>query len=137
MGQPCSVMLIDVDHFKQINDQRGHIAGDDALRQVAAVIEQSVRRSDVAARFGGEEFMVVSARTGVQEAHAIADRIRQGVQELGGDPPLTVSIGLGQSIGKLESIARAIERADEALYRAKQLGRNRVEHNTSLPQSAA
>lgn len=78
MEQPCSVMLIDVDHFKQINDQRGHMAGDDALRQVAAVIEQSVRRSDVAARFGGEEFMVVSARTGVQEAHAIAERIRQG-----------------------------------------------------------
>ena len=95
MDQPYSVMLIDLDHFKQINDQRGHMAGDDALRQVAAVIEQSVRRSDVAARFGGEEFMVVSARTGVQEAHAIAERIRRGVQELGGDPPLTVSIRFG------------------------------------------
>ncbi len=137
MDAPYSVMLIDIDHFKRINDHHGHMKGDEALCEVAGAIERNIRRTDLAARFGGEEFLVVLAGTSVTEAATIAERIRESVASLHQPMPLTASIGLAQSLGRLESITRPIERADSALYRAKQRGRDRIEIDTLLPQAPA
>jgi diguanylate cyclase (GGDEF)-like protein/hemerythrin-like metal-binding protein len=133
LGDPISLLLIDVDNFKLFNDRYGHIVGDDVLRLVASVIKQVSRFGDVVCRYGGDEFAVILPRTAVENAFEIAERIRSGITEkellrrstrekLG---HLTVSIGVSQhQHGKTpESL---VERADEWLYAAKEGGRNRV-----------
>ena len=127
-----SVMMIDIDHFKTINDTHGHATGDLALREVAGRIKHSVRAIDVVARYGGEEFIVLMPETTIQEACQVAERVRKSVS----DDPIddnsvevwaTLSIGVAEMDGQNSDIDRIIRYADQALYAAKAAGRNRVE----------
>lgn len=130
-GTACGVLMIDVDRFKPLNDYYGHAAGDAALREVAARLREHVRASDVVARYGGEEFLVVMSGAGAEETSVIAERLRVAINERPIDLgqaklPVTVSIGSALSASNSESGA-LIAAADSAMYRAKALGRNRVE----------
>ncbi len=122
-----AVLMIDVDHFKAINDTLGHLQGDHVLRAVAHAITQSVRPEDLVFRFGGEEFLVLLAGVDVTVAMLAADRIRTHVGGLNSAlPPVTVSVGVALRHPR-EGYEALITRADDALYRAKLKGRNRVE----------
>lgn len=129
--RPLVMCIIDVDLFKPVNDQHGHIAGDGVLRQLAGIVRRFVRGEDVAARIGGEEFAVLLPETDLEAAHAFAERLREAVAGdtfvLGGQPhTLTISIGIaGLAPGRLDRSA-LMQAADAALYRAKDEGRNRV-----------
>ena len=127
---PMSLLLVDIDFFKRINDSYGHARGDAVLRSLARTIARTIRRSDHVFRYGGEEFVVMLAHTDAGGAHTMAERIRILVaanRELTREIPegVTVSIGVGtlRADDTLESLC---ERADSALYRAKRAGRNRV-----------
>jgi diguanylate cyclase (GGDEF)-like protein len=127
-----SVLLLDVDHFKCINDQHGHAAGDDCLRALAQALDERVhRQGDFSARYGGEEFVVVLAETGLHGAVDIAQDIRRRIETLnarGVTPwPMTASIGIATASSSTPSSAEELlAEADACLYRAKQQGRNRV-----------
>ena len=126
-----AVMMIDVDHFKAVNDRYGHATGDRALQHVAAVMSAQVRDIDRLGRYGGEEFLMVLPATALMEAAAVAERLRQDVAAsfLAGAPSplrLTVSIGVTEWIGD-DQVEEVLRRADAALYRAKATGRDRVE----------
>jgi diguanylate cyclase (GGDEF)-like protein len=124
-----SIALImgDVDHFKRINDQFGHVAGDDVLRETTRRMRLTQRASDAVARYGGEEFVVLLAETDVEGARLVAERIRESIQT--SDEfrrPLTVSAGVATALGDGCDAETLIQSADEALYHAKRSGRNRV-----------
>lgn len=128
-GASMSVILLDIDHFKQINDQYGHAKGDTVLRAVAQCAEQSIRSSDILFRFGGEEFLILLSYTRTDGALLLAERIRRNIEKLDPMPntPLRVSVSLGvSSLKENEQSDSLFDRADKALYRAKQEGRNRV-----------
>ncbi|WP_426234393.1 sensor domain-containing diguanylate cyclase [Pseudomonas sp. TWP3-2] len=131
-GKALSVMMIDADHFKAFNDQHGHQAGDQALRELAKVISANVRRpADLVARYGGEEFSVILAETDSAGSQLIAEKIRTAVEQLprvnGADRPMTVSIGISTWTAASEmSLEQLLFTADKALYQAKEGGRNRV-----------
>jgi diguanylate cyclase (GGDEF)-like protein len=123
---PLAMLMVDVDHFKAYNDQYGHLAGDDALKAVAAAIKSQARAYDHVARYGGEEFAVVLPDAGPQEMQAVAERIRLAVKALTTlHRPVTVSVGAALCDGST-SPSHLVDRADQALYQAKQDGRNRV-----------
>jgi diguanylate cyclase (GGDEF)-like protein len=124
--QPYVLAVLDIDHFKQINDRHGHLFGDRMLCAVADAITRSVRGSDVAVRYGGEEFLVVLPTTRLGDGAEIAERIRRQVQVLASDVPVTVSIGIADGEPDRDIPEAVFERADQALYRAKKGGRNRV-----------
>lgn len=138
-GTNLTCLVIDLDRFKQINDQHGHLAGDAALREAAVRVNAHIRGSDAAARFGGDEFVVLAPGISAAQAAALAERIREAVCSVplevvpGVKLTLTVSIGVaGITLARDETdLKEAAERlltdADAALYRAKQAGRNRVE----------
>jgi diguanylate cyclase (GGDEF)-like protein len=131
-GHPMSLLMLDLDHFKSINDRFGHEAGDEVLRQVARVLPAHIRDVDVAARFGGEEFVVLLPETAPVAALEVAERIRVGVGALAIDwrgtrIPVTVSIGVASVPERGKDPAGLMGAADAALYRAKANGRNRVE----------
>ncbi|MCZ8235279.1 MAG: diguanylate cyclase [Inhella sp.] len=131
-GSSLAVLVIDIDHFKQINDQHGHAVGDTALRHLGQVLRQHLRPYDLSGRLGGEEFCVVSADTDLEGARRSAERLRQASLVYGHDANgqplgLTLSIGVAVVQADDQSPHDAIRRADAALYRAKQNGRNRVE----------
>lgn len=124
--------MLDIDHFKRYNDSAGHIAGDQALLAVANIIREQIRDDDQAARFGGEEFLIVLPDTGLKDAQPIAERLRQSVEQASIEdntgnplPPVTLSIGLAEW-APFETTEQLIARADAALYQAKHTGRNRV-----------
>ncbi|HSU06801.1 MAG TPA: PleD family two-component system response regulator [Acetobacteraceae bacterium] len=123
-----SVLMIDVDHFKSVNDEYGHAAGDEALIAVAETLRRHVRAFDTLARYGGEEFVVVMPGAGAPDAIAVAERLRAGVEAilLSGAARLTVSVGAACAMqgGQADALLRA---ADTALYQAKRAGRNRVQ----------
>ncbi|MGE5707755.1 MAG: diguanylate cyclase, partial [Bacteroidota bacterium] len=123
-----ALMMIDLDHFKSFNDTYGHPMGDRALQTVAQIIQQTVRAEDVVARYGGEEFIVGLPDTDLEGALIVAERIRAAVAEypIEDARPVTVSIGTALCQTTDERIAELIERADQALYEAKKLGRNQV-----------
>lgn len=124
---PLSVVMFDVDHFKQINDEFGHQTGDEALRRVAHVLRQHTRHADVLARYGGEEFIVALPNTTVEHALSMAEIIRRAVAaEAGGEgaPRLTISAGVAAMTPEDPDLDAAIRRADRALYTAKEDGRN-------------
>jgi len=132
-GDPVAVLVIDIDHFKKINDSFGHPVGDEVLREFAVRLASNVRAIDLPVRFGGEEFVVVMPDTELEHAHRIAERIRLHVagspfRVMGGEELLTVtiSIGVAASLGESDAPALLIKRADEAMYEAKSQGRNRV-----------
>lgn len=132
--KPLACMLADVDHFKQINDRFGHPAGDAILHAIASSLARGLRATDVLARYGGEEFVLLLPGTDLNEAAAIAERLRAGVARLdiaetAGPGSLSVSIGvacLTETDDRSDAADRLIRSADAALYRAKAAGRNRV-----------
>jgi diguanylate cyclase (GGDEF)-like protein len=128
--QPFSVIMADLDHFKEVNDTFGHVVGDQVLVKFAACLQTQCRPIDLVARFGGEEFVVLLPHEEVETAAYIAERLRQNivmtaVNELG-QRHLTASFGVAQTASG-DSVHRLLQRADAALYRAKSLGRDRVE----------
>lgn len=128
-GHPPTLLYMDLDHFKAVNDCLGHAAGDDALRQVAMVLDEMVRDADLLARLGGDEFVLLLPSTDLAQAQNLAERICQAVAQLGiqapGRPPLGVSIGIAE-FHNGETLEQWLERADAALYRAKEGGRSRA-----------
>ncbi len=125
---PLSVLVIDIDHFKAFNDEHGHAFGDDVLIAVSQTIANTVRRSDLLFRYGGEEFVVLASHTAEEGAMLLAERIRENVAALrtvrGRDTSITVSIGVARLNAK-EDTGGFVERADKALFAAKRNGRNR------------
>ncbi len=131
IGEPLSLLAIDIDHFKRINDAYGHPAGDEVLVAVARILERTVRRTDLAARFGGEEFMVLLADTDTEGAVDVAEKLRQAVEAerfaVGGGESVGMAISVGVATAHRETpFDDLMERADQALYAAKLAGRNRV-----------
>jgi len=127
-GEPYSLVLCDLDHFKAVNDTHGHVVGDHLLQIAAAELEKSVRTSDTVYRFGGEEFAILLPHTPEQDAKDVADRVREAIAAIrvdGGEKELriTTSCGVATYLPK-ESPQAWLARADEALYRAKHQGRN-------------
>ena len=125
-GQWCSFAIIDIDRFKRVNDQGGHQAGDRALVTLAAVLKANLRATDVAARFGGDEFVILMPLSDPEAARAAAERIRRAVHEDAAATTLTVSIGVASTRGEQASLEELMARADQALYEAKRRGRDRV-----------
>jgi diguanylate cyclase (GGDEF)-like protein len=129
-GQPLSLILLDVDHFKRYNDTFGHPAGDGLLEALATVLLAEIREHDVAARYGGEEFVILLPATGAEEALVVAERLRSAIA---GRPwphgPVTASLGVATATPRNAAAATSlVDQADEALYCAKRAGRNRVVH---------
>ncbi len=127
-GDSLALLMIDLDEFKALNDRRGHPFGDRVLRAISDVIGHCVRETDLCARYGGEEFAVLLPRTGLNGALTVGERIRQGAKDLSLDGE-RVSLSLGISVGpsaQLRGPELLVRSADEALYRAKREGRNRV-----------
>jgi diguanylate cyclase (GGDEF)-like protein len=127
-GRPLSCVMLDVDHFKRINDTYGHLMGDDVLRSLAAMLVESCRTEDVVCRYGGEEFALLLPNTPALGATVIAERVREAVEErpfrtLKTEVSVTCSLGVAQAA---PTETNPIERADAALYQAKREGRNRV-----------
>ena len=140
-GAPLSLVMLDLDHFKRVNDSLGHPLGDLVLREFAMLVTGGARATDIAARYGGEEFAVILPHTGADMAARVAERIRAATEQFvfcEGEQPLriTVSAGLATftpagaagevTVGDLDNPDALVEAADQALYRAKQDGRNRV-----------
>ena len=127
---PFSLVMLDIDYFKKVNDTYGHSVGDAVLREVATILKNSIREIDTAARYGGEEFVVVLPNTERKNAQIFAERIRQAIERhafSGVNKNITVSIGIGgMPDAKVEDEDKLIRCADFALYRAKQSGRNRT-----------
>jgi diguanylate cyclase (GGDEF)-like protein len=127
----CCLLAIDIDHFKLVNDTWGHAAGDVVLRHVAQTMKQQTRRIDIAARVGGEEFVIVLPDTSVDNALVLAERIRASIEGIPADTgdqqiAVTISIGLSAISADDPTDRAALERADLALYEAKHKGRNQV-----------
>jgi diguanylate cyclase len=130
-GSVFSLVMMDIDKFKKINDTYGHQTGDQVLRTFAAIIRSMLRKTDFCGRYGGEEFLILLTQTDLQAAKVFAERIRESVEnsffpDLGPDSRVTVSLGLAEHRMQ-ENIEKTISRADDALYKAKKKGRNRVE----------
>jgi two-component system cell cycle response regulator len=132
-GEPVSLLMIDIDHFKRVNDSFGHDVGDEVLSEFAIRLASNVRAIDLPVRHGGEEFVVVMPDTEMEDARRIAERIRLHVagapfRVMRGEELLsvTISIGVASSAGADDGPAALLKRADEAMYEAKASGRNRV-----------
>jgi diguanylate cyclase (GGDEF)-like protein len=125
-------LLIDIDHFKRINDKHGHPVGDDVLVAVARTLRRAVRRIDTVGRLGGEEFIIVLPGTGPERAEAVAERVRRMVEEekiVSEDNQVHVTVSVGAAVFPQEGLRGKIsllKAADDALYRAKKAGRNRI-----------
>jgi len=132
-GGWLSAILLDIDHFKAVNDRHGHPVGDRVIMHIAAIISDTVREADVAGRWGGEEFLVLLPNTTLDGALVVAEKIRRAVADH--DFPVveakTVSLGVSQMLDD-ETMTGLVARADQALYRAKQAGRNRVEADYTM-----
>jgi diguanylate cyclase (GGDEF)-like protein len=137
---PLSLLLLDLDHFKQVNDQRGHQVGDQVLASVGATLRNVLRARDFAGRNGGEEFAVLLPDTSISEALEIAERVRVAVAEIalpGSDVSVTASVGVAVFPDHASTPDRLERLADVALYLAKRQGRNRVELADPSPAPAA
>mgnify|MGYP002780109240 CR=1 FL=1 len=129
---PYALLLVDVDHFKQVNDRHGHLLGDRALRTVADAVRGVLRDGDVAVRYGGEEILVVLPGTRLDGAMEVGERIRQAVARAPLPFPLTVSVGAASGEPGIDVPEAVFERADQALYRAKAAGRDRLVADDTL-----
>jgi diguanylate cyclase (GGDEF)-like protein len=131
-GQTASVLILDIDKFKNINDTHGHAIGDEAIRTMAQTCVDQLRGIDIFGRIGGEEFCIVLPETGVDNGLVAAEKLRKAVEnsrtplEDGNHLTFTVSIGLSPMTAETDSLHAAMEQADSNLYKAKQTGRNRV-----------
>jgi diguanylate cyclase (GGDEF)-like protein len=126
--RPVALLMVDVDHLRDINTARGHLAGDRALASVASALRDSTREYDVAARFGGDEFCVLLPETDMDGAMAVAERMRSRVEELtrAADVPVTISIGVVSHRGAGPTVDDLVAAADTAAYQAKASGRNAI-----------
>ncbi len=132
-GKPLSILMLDIDHFKQVNDQYGHQAGDTILEQVAKIIKSVIRPTDFAVRYGGEEFLVLLTETSLEDARIPANRLREQVEKStkstsvdGFLPAVTISCGIATNSNEINTLKNVIKEADEQLYNAKERGRNIV-----------
>lgn len=137
-GRELSVLMIDLDHFKQVNDRWGHPLGDDVLREMAYLILRDIRESDILGRYGGEEFAVILPEAGAEQAIIVGEKLRRAVEvhefRLAAEPALnqppvhlTISIGVASTpVEENQDEVELLSRADQALYEAKRTGRNRV-----------
>ena len=129
--RPLAAIMLDIDHFKQVNDTYGHAVGDQVLQAVAARCRETVREIDILGRYGGEEFVVLLLETDLDGARILAERLRQCVVDPpistdGGMMKITVSLGVGILDKECPDLDHLLQRADQALYKSKQDGRNRV-----------
>ncbi len=131
MHSPLSLLALDLDHFKRINDSWGHSSGDQALRHFVQLASDHLRNEDVIGRIGGEEFVIFLPNTGLESAAGVAERLRALIESqpvAGPHGPITLTVSIGVTlIARGESQEAALQRVDEAMYRAKAKGRNRVE----------
>lgn len=130
--QPFALIMLDIDHFKQVNDRWGHQTGNEVLARLADLLQDAVRDNDVVVRYGGEEFAILLPNADAEGAGAVAERIRQTVADTvfyrSGDKELRITVSQGISVYPTEADNRSdlISNADKAMYKAKELGRNRV-----------
>ncbi len=125
-GEKFSLALIDIDNFKEVNDKYGHEVGDKVLEMVAYEIQNSVREADIVGRWGGDEFIVILRNTDIEKAKKVAERIKEQIKNIKVNSiNLSVSIGLTEYNGR-ESLKDLIRKADKALYRAKEKGKDRI-----------
>ena len=139
---PLSFLMIDIDHFKRVNDNYGHIAGDKALKKIASILKSTCREGDIVCRYGGEEFFMVLPETALVEAAGLAERLRSLTEQSSldiGNKMLSLTISIGVSsfshLDELEGLEQIINEADQAMYHAKSNGRNRVFMNTAVPST--
>lgn len=130
-GRPCSLVMFDIDHFKRVNDTYGHPAGDEVIRQTAKALRETMRKTDIAGRYGGEEFVVLLIDTRAVDARVFAERLRSVVAETpvafdGQTIPYTISLGVADLEDGISTHGQWLEAADSALYESKRGGRNRV-----------
>jgi two-component system, cell cycle response regulator len=125
-GHPLSVVMVDIDHFKRLNDTYGHQAGDEALRAIAAVLARVCRDNETLARYGGEEFAIILPFTESAAASVVAERLRRAVTQAATVVPVTASFGIATMPDHGRGAIELLQAADAALYRSKQLGRDRV-----------
>ena len=135
--------MMDLDHFKKINDAHGHQTGNIVLREISGIIKQCVRDVDIVARYGGEEFVVILPQTGDHDALVIAERIRSTVQKAffsnsqgQRDIQMTISIGVASYPNGVKTLEQLIEKVDKALYKAKAGGRNMVQISDTMKTPA-
>ena len=136
---PLSLLIIDIDHFKRVNDTHGHSTGDSVLKSMANCFKETMRTSDMLFRYGGEEFALLLSGTDVEGARQVGERIRNAVQNYpfileGKELNMSVSIGVA-SLGRRDSASRLFDKADAALYQAKKAGRNQVHSQTGARNS--
>lgn len=122
--KPLSVIIMDIDHFKQVNDQHGHLVGDQVLIQVAKLLQHSVRKTDIVGRYGGEEFLIILPECSAAAGSRVAEKIRAAIQDAAFDADLKVTISGGVAEYKDQPIEKLIEDADNHLYEARRSGRN-------------
>ena len=126
--KPLSIGMFDIDYFKKINDKYGHVFGDEVLIKISSVIEETIRKVDIAGRYGGEEFLIVIPDTDSSGAYKTAERIRESIEKIKWDKDgLKVTISGGVCEFKDEDSGKLITKADKLLYKAKESGRNRIE----------
>lgn len=123
---PLSILLLDLDHFKKLNDTYGHVAGDEALKAVSAVMARTIRGLDSVGRYGGEEFLVVLPNTSYEHGRSVGERIREGVERLTFAQGMQVTISGGVALYNGENWKDLIRKADEKVFEAKGQGRNRI-----------
>jgi diguanylate cyclase (GGDEF)-like protein len=129
-GEELTLVMLDIDHFKSLNDTYGHQAGDEVLRKVGAAIRLSSRESDTAARYGGEEFAVLLPSCSRQESFTAAARLRRLISEIDAVAPITVSAGIATYPAHAHTAQGLVRAADEALYESKRAGRDRATRST-------
>ena len=130
-GQSCTLIMFDIDHFKNVNDTYGHQAGDEVIRNISSNISDSIRETDIAGRYGGEEFVVLLIDTAVSNAKIFSERLRKRIEaevvtHEAVDIKYTISLGLAELDKSIKSHTQWIECADKALYEAKETGRNKT-----------
>jgi diguanylate cyclase (GGDEF)-like protein len=138
---PTSILIMDIDHFKSINDRHGHLIGDETLRAITANLREAVAEPGLFGRLGGEEFAAVLPATDLEQAITIAERLRERVMRIDlsrwlGDRRITVSIGVATSVPTRDSISVMLRRADAALYAAKDAGRNCVRTHAAAEEQS-
>ncbi|MEJ8543667.1 diguanylate cyclase [Brevibacillus borstelensis] len=128
-GLPYSIVLLDVDGFKKVNDEYGHQTGDEVLRFLSQAMKHHVRKGDICGRYGGEEFIVLLPRAGMETAYEVAEALRvfMSSQVSPTGEPVTLSLGVGAFTAQVKDIRSLLALTDEAMYRAKQAGKNRTE----------
>ncbi|MFH1290104.1 MAG: GGDEF domain-containing protein, partial [Nanoarchaeota archaeon] len=126
-GKPLSLIIVDIDYFKKVNDSHGHLRADEVLKKLAKVLEKTVRKYDILARFGGEEFFIMLPNTKAARAKSIAERLRKAVNSNTFLKKYKITISLGVTEYKQrDNLSKMSKRADKALYQAKKSGRNCV-----------